>query len=90
MKLRTALFVAAVAALTVPSGVALAGGPPASPQASCVATITSYEASQLQPGAVGKEVSGLATSEPGLVGGIVSDLAKAHAGSIEACFEAEG
>jgi len=80
---------AAVAALAVQSGAALGAGPPASPQASCVATITSYEASQLQPGSVGKEVSGLATSAPGLGREIVSGLAKAHAGSIEACFEAE-
>jgi hypothetical protein len=85
-----AVVVAAVAALTVPSGSALGAGPPASPKASCVATITSYEASQLPPGSVGEEVSGLATSAPSLVGGIVSDLAKAHAGSIDACSEAEG
>jgi hypothetical protein len=81
---------AAVAALTVPSGAALSAGPPASPQASCVATITSYKASKLQPGAVGNEVSGLATSAPGLGRDIVSDLAKAHAGSIDTCSEAEG
>jgi nitrate/nitrite transporter NarK len=84
------VFVAAVAALAVPSGAALGAGSPASPTASCVATITSYEASQLEAGAVGEEVSGLATSAAGLVGGIVSGLGKAHAGSIDACFEAEG
>ena len=90
MKRRTALVVAAGAALAVPSGVALGAGPPASPHASCVATITSYEASQLQPGSVGKEVSGLATSGPGLGRAIVSDLAKTHSGSVEACLAAEG
>lgn len=90
MKRRAALIVATVAALTVPSGAALGAGPPASPNASCVATVTSYEASQLGPGAVGGEVSGLATSAPGVVGGLVKDLAKAHAGSIDACFAAEG
>jgi hypothetical protein len=84
-----AALTAAVAVLAVQSGAALGAGPPASPQASCVATITSYEASQLQPGSVGKEVSGLATSAPGLGRDLVSDLAKAHAGSIEACFDAE-
>jgi hypothetical protein len=90
VKRRVAVVALTVAALAVPSGAALGAGPPASPNASCVATITSYEASQLQPGSVGEEVSGLATSAPSLVGGIVSDLAKAHAGSIDACFEAEG
>ena len=84
-----AVIVAAVAALAVPGGAALGAGPPASPQASCVATITSYEASQLQPGGVGEEVSGLATSAPGLGRRLVSDLAKAHSGSVEACLAAE-
>jgi hypothetical protein len=42
-----AALTAAVAVLAVQSGAALGAGPPASPQASCVATITSYEASQL-------------------------------------------
>jgi len=87
VKGRAALFVAAVVALAASNGAALAAGSPASPNASCVATITSFEASQLQPGAVGKEVSGLATSAAG-VGGLVSDLAHAH-GSIEACIGAE-
>lgn len=87
MKRRAALVVAAVAALGASNGAALAAEPPASLKASCVASITSLEASQLQPGAVGKEVSGLATSAAG-VGGLVSDLAHAH-GSIEACVGAE-
>jgi hypothetical protein len=39
--------------------------PPPPSCASCVAVITSYEASRLAPGSVGKEVSGLAQS-PGL------------------------
>ena len=86
---RAAVLIALLGALAVPSGVALAAGSPASPHASCVATITSYEASQLLPGSVGKEVSGLATSAPGL-GGFVSGLANAHAGSIDACVEVEG
>ena len=54
-------------------------------QSSCVAIITSFEASQLPAGAVGAEVSGLATSAPGFVGEFVSGLAKEHAGSIAAC-----
>jgi hypothetical protein len=81
---------AAVGALGASSGAAIAAGPPANPNASCVATITSYEASQLQPGAVGEEVSGLTTLAPGFVGDLVSALAPTHAGSIEACVEAEG
>lgn len=81
---------AAVGALAASSGAAVAAGPPANPKASCVATITSYEASQLQPGAVGKEVSALTTLAPGFVGDLVGALARAHAGSIESCFEAEG
>jgi hypothetical protein len=84
MKRRAALLVAAIVALGLPTGAAVGAGPPANPNASCVGTITSFEASQLPPGAVGKEVSGLATSAPGL-GGLVSDLAHAHGGSIEAC-----
>jgi hypothetical protein len=79
-----------VVALGLSSGAALAAGSPASPKASCVATITSYEASQLDPGSVGAEVSGLATTAPGLGSSLVSELAKEHAGSIEACVEAEG
>ncbi|MDQ3381059.1 MAG: hypothetical protein M3546_12195 [Actinomycetota bacterium] len=90
MKAHAALVVGAAITLGASSGVALGAGSPASPYASCVATITSYEASQLQPSAVGEEVSGLATSVPGLVGRIVKDLAKTHAGSVDACFEAEG
>jgi hypothetical protein len=84
------VLAAVVAALTVPSGAALGAGPPGSPQASCVATITSYEASQLPPGTVGEEVFGLATSASGLGRDIVSDLAGAHAGAVEACLVAEG
>ncbi len=90
MKRHAALLVVAVVALGLSSGGALASGSPASPRASCVATITSYEASQLEPGSVGTEVSGLATSAPGLGTSLVSGLAKEHAGSIEDCFEVEG
>jgi hypothetical protein len=45
---------------------------------------------QLPAGAVGEEVSALTTLAPGLVGDLVSELARAHAGSIEACFEVDG
>jgi hypothetical protein len=55
-----------------------------------VGTITSYEGSQLAPGSVGVEVSGLATSGPGFGSGLVGPLAHHHLGSIETCFEAEG
>jgi hypothetical protein len=90
VKRRAAVLAVAVVAVGLSSGAALAAGSPASPKASCVATITSFEASQLEPGAVGEEVSALTTLAPGFVGGLVSDLAHAHAASIEACFEAEG
>ena len=62
---------------------------PASPRSSCVAVITSYEASQLTHGFVGQEVSGLATSGPGLGASLVSPLAHEHLGSFESCREAE-
>ena len=90
MRRRASVLVAAVVALGWSSGAALAAGSPANPRASCVATITSYEASQLDPGSVGAEVSGLATTAPGLGSSLVSGLAKEHAGSIEACVQAEG
>lgn len=61
---------------------------PPSPTASCVALITSFEATQLAPGAVGQEVSGLA-STPGLGRRLVSPLARPHLGSIEACLTTE-
>lgn len=61
---------------------------PPSRASSCVAIITSYEATQLPPGAVGKEVSGLA-STPGLGRRLVGPLARTHLGSIEACLAAE-
>jgi hypothetical protein len=59
-------------------------GPPANPQASCGGAITTYEATQLAPGSIGLEVSGLARSAPGLGTAMVSPLAHEH-GSIEAC-----
>ena len=63
---------------------------PASPRASCVALITTFETSQLPPGSVGREVSGLATSGPGLGSALVSPLAHSHLGSIETCSQTEG
>jgi hypothetical protein len=78
-----------IAMLAATSGAATAGQP-ASPRASCVAVITSYEASHLAPGSVGQEVSGLATSSPGLGSELVSPLAHNHLGSIETCGQAEG
>jgi hypothetical protein len=62
---------------------------PANPRASCVALITSYEASQLAPGSVGQEVSGLARIGPGLGSALVSPLARNHLGSIEVCRQAD-
>jgi hypothetical protein len=78
----------AVAMLTA-SAAAASAAQAASPRASCVATITSYEASQLAPGSVGGEVSALATSGPGLGSAVVSPLAQHH-GSIETCTQGEG
>jgi hypothetical protein len=65
--------------------VALAGGASAaSPSASCVAVITSWEATQLPPGSVGAEVSGLAHGADPL-GQLVRELAASHAGSLGGC-----
>jgi hypothetical protein len=80
---RITFSLAAVVALLA---VSAAGA--AQPSASCVALITSYEASQLPPASVGAEVSGLAAT-PGLGATLVSPLARAHLGSIEACQQAE-
>jgi len=52
--------------------------PPAGAPASCVGIITRAEASQLPPGSIGQEVSGLATSGPGLGHEVVSRLAHEH------------
>jgi hypothetical protein len=80
----------AITIMTIVAVLGASGGAAAqsvSPQASCVAVITSYEASQLPPGSVGHEVSGLATSAPGLGATVVSPLARDHFGSIGACAE---
>ena len=74
--------------LMVPVGAASAEQP-ANARASCVALITSYEASQLAPGSVGGEVSGLATSGPGLGHFLVGQLAQQHLGSVALCRQAE-
>jgi hypothetical protein len=78
---RIAITIAATVATLVGSSAAATAEQPASDQASCVAVITSYEASQLAAGSVGAEVSGLA-STPGLGSALVSPLAKTHLGSI--------
>ena len=72
------------------SSAAASAAPPADPAPSCVALITSYEATQLAPGFVGHEVSGLATSGPGLGSALVNPLAHKHLSSFESCREAEG
>ena len=54
--------------------------PPANSPASCVGIITSAEASQLPPGSVGQEVSGLAHGVPRLGQALVSPLARTHGG----------
>jgi hypothetical protein len=50
----------------------------ADPSAGCVGVITSYEASQLPPGSVGREVSELAHVVPNLGRALVSPLAREH------------
>ena len=88
MRRRTITVTTAIAMLAVFGG---AGSEQAaSPQASCVGVITSYEGSQLPPASVGHEVSGLATSSPGLGAALVSPLAHRHLGSPGTCAQAEG
>ena len=76
-----------IAVLGATTTVAVAQQPAAS-GSSCVALITSFEATQLAAGAVGQEVSGLART-PGLGVRLVSPLARAHPGSIEDCLAVE-
>jgi hypothetical protein len=86
---RTLITVATVISALAASSATAVAQQPADPRASCVAVITSYEASQLAPGSVGEEVSRLASS-PGLGSTLVSPLAHKHLGSIETCRQAEG
>ena len=84
------LITMATAAVVLPAPSAAAtAAQPAAAGASCIAVITSYEASQLPPGSVGREVSGLA-SAPGLGSALVSPLAHQHLGSIATCRAVEG
>jgi len=85
---RVTLTITTVVAMLAALGTAASAEQPASPRASCVAVITSYEASQLTTGFVGHEVSALAS--PGFGRALVSPLAQQHLGSIETCFQAEG
>jgi hypothetical protein len=87
---RALVTITSCVAMLAASAAAASAGSPASPQASCVATITSYEATQLAPASVGEEVSGLAQIGPGLGSELVSPLARHHLGSIETCAQAEG
>lgn len=81
---------AALAAVAVALTPTAAAAQSASPQASCVAVITSYEASQLPAGSVGHEVSGLARSVSPLGSELVGPLARRHLGSVADCAQAEG
>lgn len=74
----------AVGAIVVGVAAVLAGSAGASPPpaASCAAILTSFEATQLPPGFVGAEVSGLAG--PGF-GMVIRDLARSHLGTLEDC-----
>jgi hypothetical protein len=74
----------AIGAIALGVAAALSGSAGASPPAaaSCAAILTSFEATQLPPGFVGAEVSGLAG--PGF-GMIINNLAKNHLGTLEDC-----
>jgi hypothetical protein len=72
---RLVILAAAVAA----AATAASGGRAAAPPASCVGTLTSFEA-QLAPRFVGEE-----TSAGAPLGQLASSLAKAHLGSLENC-----
>jgi hypothetical protein len=87
---RILVTITSVTAMLLTSASAVAAEQPASPLASCVAVITSYEGTQLPAGSVGSEVSGLTRVAPGLGSALVGPLAHNHLGSIERCFQAEG
>jgi hypothetical protein len=74
------------AVVTVVIGIAAAvsgsAGAAPPPSASCAAILTSFEATQLPPGFVGAEVSGLAGSG---FGEVIRNLARNHLGSLDAC-----
>jgi hypothetical protein len=77
-----------LAILAVIAGIVPAANASAvSPRASCVAVITSVEASQLAPGFVGAEVSGLAGPDFG--SGLVAPLAGQHLATVEDCRAVE-
>jgi hypothetical protein len=73
-----------VVAVVVAVAAGLSGSASASPppSASCAAIPTSFEATQLPPGFVGSEVSGLAGRG---FGEVIRNLARNHLGSLEEC-----
>jgi hypothetical protein len=73
---RSSAILSAVAAATA---IGVPGAGATAPQASCVATLTSFEA-HLAPGFVGQEVSAGAP-----LGTLAANLAKAHLGSLDSC-----
>ena len=78
--MRQTVIAISCAALAFGGLLGTASASPPAP-ASCVGVITSYEASQLAPGSVGQEVSGLARSVPHLGETLVSPLAQVRGGS---------
>ena len=86
MKRLLAIWATAAAIAAIGAVPALGG---ANAGASCVGIITSAEATQLPPGSVGQEVSGLAHAVQPLGSSLVGGLAGEHAGSIESCRAAE-
>ena len=76
--MRRTTVTVACAAVTLGGLLAAPASHAADAPASCVGVITSYEASQLAPGSVGREVSGLGHSVPSLGAAAVSPLAREH------------
>jgi hypothetical protein len=76
--MRRATITIACAALALGGLLGAPASQAADASASCVGIITSYEASQLPPGSVGREVSELAGSASGLGPAFVSPLAREH------------
>jgi hypothetical protein len=77
----------ATGAVVLPGTGAMAQG--ATPPASCVAIITSFEATQFEHGFVGGEARELATNLTPFGATLVSGLAQQHLGSIADCRGAE-
>jgi hypothetical protein len=76
--MRQTTITVACAAVTFGGLLGASASRAADASASCVGVITSYEASQLPPGSIGREVSELAHAVPNLGRALVSPLAREH------------